>query len=264
MTIPNSVTNIEDVAFFGCAGLTSVTIPDSVTSIGNLAFACCQRLKELTVDAKNPVYFSTGNCIIEKKGSKTLVAGCINSVIPNDGSVASIGDDAFYGCAGLTSVTIPDGVTTIGNSAFSGCADLTSVTIPNIVTSIGEFAFYDCAGLKSIFIPASVTTIDMEAFSDHTALYGYAGSCAQRWAWENGLAFRSVAEILGDVDGNGKVESSDARLALRAAVHLSNEPTDVKEGSVGYTAADYDKNGKVESSDARCILRVSVKLDPFG
>ncbi len=68
----------------------------------------------------------------------------------------------------------------------------------------------------------------------------------------------------GDVDGNGKVESSDARLALRAAVHLSNEPTDVTEGTAGYTAADYDKNGKVESSDARCILRVAVKLDPFG
>ena len=70
--------------------------------------------------------------------------------------------------------------------------------------------------------------------------------------------------IPGDVDGNGKVESSDARLALRAAVRLSNEPTDVTEGTAGYKAADYDKNGKVESSDARCILRVTVKLDPFG
>ncbi len=70
--------------------------------------------------------------------------------------------------------------------------------------------------------------------------------------------------LLGDADGNGKVESSDARLALRASVHLSNEPTDIKEGTVGFRAADYDQNGKVESSDARCILRVSVKLDPFG
>ena len=74
----------------------------------------------------------------------------------------------------------------------------------------------------------------------------------------------AAAFLLGDVDGNGRVESADARLALRAAVHLTSEPTDVKEGSAGYKAADYDGNGRVESSDARCILRFSVKLDPFG
>ena len=68
----------------------------------------------------------------------------------------------------------------------------------------------------------------------------------------------------GDVDGDGSVTSADARLALRASVHLTNEPGDVKEGTDGYQAADYDKNGRVESADARCILRVSVKLDPFG
>ena len=72
-----------------------------------------------------------------------------------------------------------------------------------------------------------------------------------------------LAEYL-DVDGNGTIEAADARLALRASVHLTNEPGDVTEGTEGYQAADYDKNGKVESSDARCILRVSVKLDPFG
>ena len=67
----------------------------------------------------------------------------------------------------------------------------------------------------------------------------------------------------GDVDGNGKIESADARLALRASVHLTDDPKDVKEGTAGYKAADYDGNGKVESSDARKILRVSVNLDPF-
>ena len=58
--------------------------------------------------------------------------------------VTGISDYAFYGCSGLTSVTIPNSVTSIGNSAFSGCSGLTSVTIPNSVTSIGEDTFWGC------------------------------------------------------------------------------------------------------------------------
>ena len=67
-------------------------------------------------------------------------------------SVTSIGDEAFYECYKLASVTIPNSVTTIGDSAFDGCKNLTSVTIPNSVTSIGSLAFYGCSGLKSVYI----------------------------------------------------------------------------------------------------------------
>ena len=79
-------------------------------------------------------------------------------------NVKSIGDNAFYGCSNLSSVTIPNSVTTIGEFAFSNCSGLTSITIPNSVTSIGDHAFWFCSGLTSITIPNSVTSIGERAF----------------------------------------------------------------------------------------------------
>ncbi len=89
-------------------------------------------------------------------------SGLTSVTIPN--SVTSIGDYAFYNCSGLTSVTIPNSVTSIGDYAFGYCFDLTSVTIPNSVTSIGSEAFYYCSGLTSVTIPNSVTSIGARAF----------------------------------------------------------------------------------------------------
>ena len=80
-------------------------------------------------------------------------------------SVTSIGEWAFYGCTGLTSVTIPGSVTSIGEGAFAYCSGLTSVTIPNSVTSIGICAFEGCSSLTSVTIPGSVTSIGEGAFA---------------------------------------------------------------------------------------------------
>ena len=67
-------------------------------------------------------------------------------------SVTSIGDCAFYGCSGLTSVTIPTSVTTIGSYVFYSCSGLTLVAIPSSVTSIGDYAFSGCSDLTSITV----------------------------------------------------------------------------------------------------------------
>lgn len=75
-----------------------------------------------------------------------------------------MGEGIFYSCEGLTSVTIPNGVTSIGQYAFGYCSSLTSVTIPNGVTSIGDEAFEQCTSLTSVTIPNSVTSIGRLAF----------------------------------------------------------------------------------------------------
>ena len=143
------VTQIDDYAFILCTELTSITIPSSVTSINGWAFYHCTGLTSINVDSKNTQYHSVNNCLIET-ASKILIAGCKNSVIPDDGSVTNIGSEAFYNCAGLTNITLPNNVTNIGNFAFSGCTGLTNITIPKNVTNIGVRAFDGCTGLTSI------------------------------------------------------------------------------------------------------------------
>ena len=157
--IPNSVTSIEDWAFYGCTGLTSVTIPDSVTSIEEYAFYGCTGLISATIPDS---VTNVGN------GAFSGCTGLTSITIPN--SVTSIEDWTFSDCTGLTSVTIPDSVTEIGEGTFDDCTGLTSVTIPDSVTSIGSWAFADCTSLTSVAIPNSVTSIEDGTFARCTSL----------------------------------------------------------------------------------------------
>ena len=157
--IPESVTSIGDEAFYLCTNLTSINIPESVTSIGDRAFAQCYSLTSITVAANNPIYDSRNDCnAIIHTSSHTLIAGCHNTVIPEN--VTSIGEGAFSDCTNLTSIHIPESVTSIGEYAFYYCSSLTSITIPESVTSIEDFAFGGCYGLTSITVAANNPVYD--------------------------------------------------------------------------------------------------------
>lgn len=85
-------------------------------------------------------------------------------------SVTAIGEKAFNGCNGLTSIILPEGLTKISSYAFYGCTGITSLSIPHGLTEIGGFAFDRCTNLTSISFSEGLKTINWYAFSDCTSL----------------------------------------------------------------------------------------------
>ena len=171
LTIPSSVTEIDESAFEGCSGLTSLTIPSSVTWIGRSAFEGCSGLTSLTIPSS---VTSIG------KSAFDGCSGLTSLTLPS--SVTRISESAFEGCSGLTSLTIPSSVTEIGKSAFNGCSGLTSLTLPSSVTEIGGYAFKGCSRLTSLTIPSSVTWIGKSAFD------GCSGLTSIYVSWESPLS----------------------------------------------------------------------------
>ena len=192
-----AVTDIEDYAFSGCSGLTSVTIPASMTSIGDDAFENCSGLLVLNYNATNCSLGWRNYCDYSYRyyhwlyGCNSLVSLNIGEnvqtipdyfvgsyygygslvgtlIIPN--SVTTIGNYAFYGCSGFASVVIGNAVTTIGNYAFHGCYGFATVTFGNSVTTIGDSAFGNCSSLTTVVIPDSVVSLGSDAFYGCTGL----------------------------------------------------------------------------------------------
>lgn len=167
--IPNQVESIGAAAFLGCSALKALSIPRSVVIIGDGITAGCSGLVDLSVEEGTRYYHSDGNCVIYTN-TKILVAGCKNSVIPDDGSVTFIGTKAFEGNTGLSSITIPQSVTSIRYRAFADCTGLIDISIPNSVKTIEDQVFMGCTGLKEITIPDGIYNIEDQLFAGCTGL----------------------------------------------------------------------------------------------
>ena len=126
VTIPDSVTSIDDNAFGFCSQLTNISIPNSVTYIGFSAFAHCTSLKSITLPS----------------------------------SLSSISEALFSGCSQLTTIHIPDSVLSIQSNAFYHCRNLETIRIPVSVTLIETDAFAGCPSLMTVTYSGSKTRWD--------------------------------------------------------------------------------------------------------
>ena len=107
LVLPEGLTHVGSLAFYGCENLSAAVIPDSVESIGSYAFALCEGMELLDLGS----------------------------------GVKAIGESAFQECYALRAVTLPDGLTSLGPYAFYRCESLPAVTVPGSVTQLGDSAF---------------------------------------------------------------------------------------------------------------------------
>lgn len=170
VTIPDTVTEIGEKAFYECTDLTSVVMPDTVTKIGKRAFYFCFDLSSVKVSS----------------------------------SLREIGDQAFWNCSALTSFKFPDSIREIGNLAFSACDNLTSISFPVGLERISKEAFAGCSRLKSVTIHSKSADIGKRVFiiigdklqrvpNPGLTVTAPAGSTAETYCKENGLSFKPLS-----------------------------------------------------------------------
>lgn len=206
VTLPATLSSIGDYAFYNCTSLNAIHLQGvNAPGVGSNALYEVNRNtcklyvtegayltyymagtwsefknieeenNEFTVDGLKYLKNADGLSVQVAPGQNASLSGEL--VIPanvtyldKSYAVTVIGQSAFNACAGLTSVTIPEGVTLIWESAFERCSGLTSVTLPSTLTSIGNNAFKYCSLLASMTIPTGVNAIGENAFSYCRAL----------------------------------------------------------------------------------------------
>lgn len=228
--LPTTLTTIKGGAFEGCINLADIKLPESVTSIGGSTFADCKSLSQIEIpegvnsiaeymfigcssleNIKIPKHIvNIGSCAFintkwledrRKVDPLVIINGvlydgktCKGDVVIS-GSVKSIGQGAFSGCATLKRVKILNGVKNIGEWSFAGCRNMENVEIPESVTTIGDSAFYYCEKLTALQIGKNVTKIFNDAFKgcDALTIYCIKNSEAESYAKKNHIAYQYVS-----------------------------------------------------------------------
>ena len=126
----------------------------------------------------------------DEKYSGDIVIPSSITVNKNEYTVTRIGQDAFYDCKSVTSISLPNSITSklevIEGRAFGNCEGLTSIKIPDSVTEIGQFAFLQCTNLKTVYMGRGLKTVRYNAFGYCEALERVEISDLAAWC---GIAF---------------------------------------------------------------------------
>ncbi len=177
ISLPGTVTSVQDNAFANCTNLKAITVPCSITAypstpsstIVNFVGTLEDWLKSSVVLPDSKFYYDSTAGKYVDYSPKLYLNGKIVSGITIPDSVTSIRKNAFKNCSAITKVRIPDSVTSIGDYAFHNCRGLMEVSLGNSVAYIGDYAFSSYPendkGWRSVSIPDSVSYIGKNAFS---------------------------------------------------------------------------------------------------
>ncbi len=150
IVIPDYVTNIERGAFNGCSVLENITLP----FVGGTYNSSSASEKTLFGYIFGNIPFDGAIATTQKyssyDGAKVVcyIPQSLKTVIVTGGNNLFYG--AFYNCANIKNITLPDNISKIANNTFYRCESLVSIIIPQSVTYVGAFAFSYCKCLTAI------------------------------------------------------------------------------------------------------------------
>lgn len=228
--VPETVTEIGEMAFYGDENLVEVEIPGNVKQIGRRAFAFCKNLERVKLcrGIESIVEYAFSEC--DKLAEIEIPEG-----------VTSLGYGAFARCDSLKRAVLPGSIDSIRGTphgylnVFSDCQNLEFVSISEGMKEIDNRIFYNCTNLKRIEVPSSVKCIQDEAFKSCGSgftFWGQASSYAHTYAEENGIPFRILGSDRGKVtfDKNGGKKLSFRRLDITEGEAYGKLPRVVRKG----------------------------------
>ena len=150
-SVPATVTEINNHAFYGNTALRRITIHQDVSNIDDNPFLFCENLTDINVATANSRYSSIEGILYNKEQTDIVsVPKGRDGLVNVPASVKRIDTGAFLCNDKVQAVSLPQGVSNIGDWAFLGCYQLATVNLPMSLTTLGEGALSDCVGLQEI------------------------------------------------------------------------------------------------------------------
>ena len=177
--LPEGLTSIGDLAFWGCDRLASVSLPKGVLRIGHYSFAGCERLTFVDIGES-----------LRTIGNAAFYECLTLDAVRLPYGLESIGYEAFFRCSSLSTIIIPENLKSMGASAFAYCTGLVSAEIRSSLSVLPEWTFYGCDLLAAVVLPSTMAEVDNYALKNCEGLSTvyFEGTDAQKHSLKNEIS----------------------------------------------------------------------------